>query len=62
MITIKILNANKLVEKEKGRLISKIAPIFVNLEKAVEKRIAEKLMDAFQEKEIEAVIEIVSES
>jgi len=62
MITIKIRNVNKLVEKEKGRLISKIAPIFMNIEKVVEQRIADELKKAFAEKGVDAAIEIVTES
>ena len=62
MITIKILNVNKLVEKEKGRFIAKFAPYFMNVEKAVEKRIVEELKNAFQEREVDAVIDIVPEN
>lgn len=61
MIRIKIMNAKKLVAREKGRLISKLAPLFIDVQHEVEKRVVEELKKVFQEKEIEVEIEIVNE-
>jgi hypothetical protein len=62
MITIKIMNTKKLVEREKGRLISKLAPLFIDIQQEVEKRVVEELEKVFQDKEIEVVIKIVKEA
>jgi hypothetical protein len=61
MITIRILNARQIVEKEKGKLVSRIAPYFVDLETRVEEEIAEQLKKVFEERNIRAEILITRE-
>lgn len=61
MITIKIENARDIVEQEKGRLVSRVAPLFMNVEKKVEQMIVAELAKVFVERNIEARIEIHDE-
>ena len=61
MITIRILNTKQIVEDEKGKLVSKIAPFFTNLETKVEEEIVRQIRKVFEERNIEAEISIVKE-
>ena len=61
MITIRILNAREVVEKEKGKLVSRIAPFFTDLDRRVEEEIVKELKKSFAERNIDVEIEIVRE-
>lgn len=61
MIVIKITNARDIVRGKKGRFISNIAPLFVDLETKVEEAIVRQIEDVFKKNNIEAVITIVKE-
>ncbi len=52
MIKIKIHNIHEIVEQEKGRLVSKLAPFLVDVERKVEETIVEQLEDVFLSKNI----------
>ncbi len=59
MITIKILNAREVIENEKGAVISRLAPFFVDINARVEEEIVRQLKEVFAERNIRAVISIV---
>ncbi len=61
MITIKIENAREIVANERGRLVSKLAPFFVNLERKVEQEIVNELKRVFEEKKVKARINIIDD-
>ena len=61
MITIKITNHKEIVKNERNWLLSKIAPLFVDVESRVEEALVEQLKEVFKEQNIQAVIEIVPE-
>lgn len=61
MITIKITNSREIVATEKGRLVSHIAPLFVNLERKVEEEIVREIDRIFRERNIQAIITIVDD-
>ncbi|RMG31724.1 MAG: hypothetical protein D6732_14395 [Methanobacteriota archaeon] len=58
MITIKILNHREIIEREKGMLISRLAPIFVDISSKVEEEIARQIQQVFEEKQIQAEISV----
>jgi hypothetical protein len=57
MITIKITNAQDVVEKQKGWFIANVVGAFVDLEARVEDIVIEKLREALRVEGVEAVIE-----
>ncbi len=59
MIIIKILNAREIIEKEKGAVVSRIAPFFVDINSKVEEEIVRQLEAVFAERNIRAVISVV---
>lgn len=59
MITIKILNAREIVENEKGAVVSRLAPFFVDINSRVEEEIVRQLEEVFAERNIRAIISIV---
>jgi hypothetical protein len=61
MIKIKIHNIQEIVEQEKGRLVSRLAPLLIDVERKVEETIVEQLKDVFQSKNIKASIIIEKE-
>lgn len=61
MITIKITNVKEIVKSHKGWVASRFGHLFLDLEKEVEKRVVEQLQAVFEEKNIQAEIEILSE-
>ncbi len=61
MITIRILNTREIVENEKGKLVSKIAPFFTDLERKVEEEIVKELQKSLAERNVIAEISIVRE-
>ncbi|MFQ5583044.1 MAG: hypothetical protein ACE5GL_01245 [Calditrichia bacterium] len=61
MIKIKIKNHKQIVASERSWLISKIAPIFVDLEQRVEEAIVQEIKNVFERKDIEAQFHIVRE-
>lgn len=61
MIKIKIKNHKQIVANERSWLISKIAPIFVDLEQRVEEAIVHEIQEVFDRKNIKALIHIVRE-
>lgn len=62
MIIIKLRNHHHIVAREKGRLVSTVAPFFVNVEDRVEREIVAQIQKIFDERDIEADITVVHES
>ena len=61
MITIKILNPKEVLENERHWLVSKFAPLFVDVKRQVEKAVVAELQQVFRERGIEAEIRIVKD-
>lgn len=59
MIQIKIKNHREIVRKERSRLVSTLAPFFVDIEQRVEEEIVKQIQQVFQTRGIEADFEIV---
>jgi D-lyxose ketol-isomerase len=59
MITIKILNAREIVEREKGRLMTRLAGKFIDLELKVEEELVKRLQAELEKQQIQAEIRIV---
>jgi hypothetical protein len=57
MITIKITNAEDIVEKQKGWFVANVVGAFVDLEARVEAVVIEKLRASLASEGVEAVIE-----
>lgn len=57
MITIKITNAEDVVEKQKGWFVANVVGAFVDLEARVEEVVIEKLREALARDGVVAVIE-----
>lgn len=57
MITIKITNAEAIVEKQKGWFVANVVGAFVDLDARVEEVVIERLKASFAGEGIEAVIE-----
>ena len=60
MITIKIKNAQALLEQNRGWLISKVVSVSGKTNAIVEKIIADQIREVFQDKGVEADISIVN--
>ncbi|KAA3616570.1 MAG: hypothetical protein DWQ05_12635 [Calditrichaeota bacterium] len=61
MIKIKIQNIDEIVQQEKSWLVSKVAPLVVDVERKVEEAIVKQLEEVFLEKNIIAEIRIEKE-
>ncbi len=61
MIVIKVLNAEEVIARERGRLLSKLAPFFVDVERRVEEEIVKQLQAVFEERRIQTNISIVDD-
>lgn len=61
MITIKIKNAHKIVEREKNWLIAKVAPHFIDVQQKVDETIADEIKKTLRQRGIDAEVEIVPE-
>jgi len=59
MIRIKIKNHREIVRKERSRLVSALAPFFVDVEQRVEEEIVKQIEQVFKTRGIEADFEIV---
>ncbi len=59
MITIRILNAREIVEREKGRLMTRLAGKFIDLELKVEEELVKRLQAELEKQQIQAEIRIV---
>jgi hypothetical protein len=59
MITIKILNAREIVEREKGRLVTRLAGKFMDLELKVEVELVKRLQAELEKQQVRAEIHIV---
>ncbi|HEY5936770.1 MAG TPA: hypothetical protein VIU61_19110 [Kofleriaceae bacterium] len=57
MITIKITNAETIVEKQKGWFVANVVGAFVDLDARVEEVVIERLKASFASEGIEAVIQ-----
>ena len=57
MITIKITNAEAIVEKQKGWFMANVVGAFVDLDARVEAVVIEKLRESLAKEGVEAVIE-----
>ena len=57
MITIKITNAETIVEKQKGWFVANVVGAFVDLDERVEEVVIERLKASFASEGIEAVIQ-----
>ncbi len=62
MIKIKITNYQELLQREKSRLVARLAPYFVDVERKVEEIIAAKIEEVFRENDVKAVITIEKSS
>ncbi len=60
MITIKILNAREIVEREKGRLMTRLAGKFIDLELKVEEELVKRLQAELEKQQVRAEIRIVA--
>ena len=61
MITIKITNAEAVVEKHKGWLVANVAGAFVDLEARVERILVAKLRESLASEGIQADIQQIEE-
>ncbi|MGH1363666.1 MAG: hypothetical protein ACRBF0_08925 [Calditrichia bacterium] len=59
MIQIKIKNHRQILRKERSRLVSTLAPFFVDVEQRVEEEIVKQIQQVFESHNIEADFEIV---
>lgn len=59
MIQIKINNHREIVRKERSRLVSTLAPFFVDIEQRVEEEIVKQIEQVFKTRGIKADFEIV---
>lgn len=61
MITIKITNAQEIVERERNWFIAKLAPYFIDVQIKVEKEIAKEIKNSLEERNIQAVVSVVKD-
>ena len=61
MITIKITNAQQIVERERNWFVSKVAPLFIDIQSTIEKKIAKEIEKSLVERKIQAVVSVVEE-
>lgn len=61
MITIKIKNTQKIVEREKGVFVARLASHFINLQQRVEEIVLDEIKKALEARGVEAEISIVDE-
>jgi len=59
MIQIKIKNHRQILRKERSRLVSTLAPFFVDVQQRVEEEIVSEIQQVFESRGIEADFEIV---
>jgi hypothetical protein len=59
MITIKITNAQEILEREKNWFIAKLAPYFVDVQLQIEKEIAKELEKSLETRNIETIVSVV---
>ncbi|MEL6822241.1 MAG: hypothetical protein AAFP70_10800 [Calditrichota bacterium] len=59
MIKIEIKNHREIVKKERSRLISALAPFFVDVEQRVEEEIVKQIQQVFNMRGIEADFKII---
>ena len=59
MITIKITNAQEILEREKNWFIAKLAPCFVDVQLQIEKEIAKELEKSLETRNIETIVSVV---
>ena len=59
MITIKITNAQEILERERIWFIAKLAPYFVDVQLQVEKEIAKELEKSLETRNIETIVSVV---
>ena len=58
MIKIKITNSQELLRQKKSRLVARLAPYFMDVERKVEEIIVAKIEEVFRENDVKAVITI----
>ena len=61
LITIKIKNTQKIVEREKGVFVAHLASHFINLQQRVEEIVLDEIKKALEARGVEAEISIVDE-
>ena len=61
MITIKIKNAQELIERNKGLLVARAIALAGKSERTVDNVVAEEIQKSFEEKGIEADITVAAE-
>jgi hypothetical protein len=61
MITIKIINAQEILERERNWFIAKLAPYFVDVQLQIEKEIAKELEKSLQERNVQTVVSVVKD-
>jgi len=61
MITIKITNAQEIVERERNWFVAKLAPYFIDVQNRVEEEIAEEIKKSLQEKNIQVMVSVVKD-
>ena len=59
MITIKITNAQEILEREKNWFIAKLVPYFVDVQLQIEKEIAKELEKSLETRNIETIVSVV---
>jgi hypothetical protein len=62
MITIKITNAQEILEREKNWFIAKLAPYFVDVQLQIEKEIAKELEKSLEARNIQTIVSVVSDA
>jgi hypothetical protein len=62
MITIKITNAQEILERERIWFIAKLAPYFVDVQLQVEKEIAKELEKSLEARNIQTIVSVVSDA
>jgi len=58
MIKITITNSQELLRRKKSRLVARLAPYFMDVERKVEEIIVAKIEEVFRENDVKAVITI----
>ena len=59
MITIKIKNAQQIIESQRGWFVARMAPHFIDVQKKVEEEVVKRLESIFVEKGIDAEISVL---
>lgn len=61
MITITIINAREIAEREHPRWLVKLASRFMNIQSRVEREIAKEIQKSLAQKNIQAIVSVITD-